>query len=395
MRVTGRYESTGVAGELVRAFIPLALPPSSPPLVIDAELAEGIRRAEESLRLLNLAGAMVPDVGWFVYAFVRKEAVVSSQIEGTQATLVDLLAWEAEPSPGTPIERDVEEVCNHLDAITWARAELARDDGMPLSVRLLHEAHRRLMSGARGADKNPGQPRRTQNWIGGARPSLAAFVPPPPHLVPGLLSDLEKYLHVQDDLSPIVRAALVHVQFEIIHPYLDGNGRLGRLLVSLMLEAWGLLQHPLLYLSLHFKRHRSTYYELLTGVRERGEWEAWVRFFLDGVIAIADEAATTARDLFALTSADQARVLAGKGTSVKALRLLALLPRHPMVTIPRAATLLSTSMPTATKAIQTLIDEGVLQETSGRKRDRTFAYGRYLELLRVGTDLPPDVPPAT
>ena len=385
MRITGRLETTSVLGESVRAFVPLALPPTAPPIVIDGELLERVRKAEEALRMLNLAAAMVPDVGWFVYAFVRKEAVVSSQIEGTQATLVDLLAYEAEKPADAG--RDVAEICNYLDATTWARKQFTAKNGVPLSVRLFNEAHKRLMKGVRGADKAPGELRRTQNWIGGTRPGTATFVPPPPHLVGELISDVEKYVHSDDALPPLVRAGLVHVQFETIHPYLDGNGRLGRLLVALLLEEWGLLAHPLLYLSLYFKRNRADYYRLLTGVRVDGDWESWTRFFVDGVATIADEAATTAKDLFALTSKDNARVLAATGTSVTALRLFALLPKHPMVTIPGVATLLETTMPTANKSVQTLVDVGVLKETTGKKRDRTFAYTAYLDRLRVGTEL--------
>ncbi len=387
MRTTGRYEVTSALGENVRAFVPSALPPQDPPLALNDDLAERVAKAEEALRLLNLAAAMVPDVDWFVYAFVRKEAVVSSQIEGTQATLVDLFAFEAEHTLGGA--RDVEEICNYLDAMRWARRQLSSAKGVPISVRLFNEAHKRLMKGVRGADK-AGELRRTQNWIGGARPSDAVFVPPPPHLVGALLSDVEKYLHADDTLPPIVRAGLMHVQFETIHPYLDGNGRLGRLLVALLLEHWGLLTHPLLYLSLHFKRNREDYYRLLTAVRVRGDWEAWTRFFVDGVATIATEAATTAKELFALTTRDQARVLAADATSVSALRLFALLPRHPLINVAGVAALLQTTLPTASKAVQTLVDVGVLQETTGRKRDRTFAYTKYLERLRVGTELVPE-----
>lgn len=391
MRVTGRFETTSAHGESVRAFVPFALPPMDPPLALDQDLKERLRKAEEALRRLNMAGAMVPDVGWFIYAFVRKEAVVSSQIEGTQATLVDLLTYEAE-KPGE-VGRDIEEICNYLEAMTWARKQLTAKNGVPISMRMFTEAHKRLMKGVRGADKAPGELRRSQNWIGGERPGNAVFVPPPPQFVGEGISDVEKYIHAEDELPPLVRAGLVHVQFETIHPFLDGNGRLGRLLVALLLEHWGLLDHPLLYLSLHFKRNRVEYYRLLTAVRVDGDWETWTRFFLDGVATIAEEATTTARDLFALTNKDQARVLAADGTSVTALRLLALLPKQPMVTIPRAAELLKTTTPTASKAVQTLVDAGVLKETTGKKRDRTFAYAKYLERLRIGTELMPKASP--
>jgi Fic family protein len=343
-------------------------------------------RAEQALARLEVAGEMVPSLDWFIYAFVRKEAVVSSQIEGTQATLVDLLEYEAEKDDVQPLE-DVREVCNYLDALKYARAQLASPKGLPLSMRLLHEAHRRLMRGVRGANKQPGEVRRSQNWIGGTRPGNAAFVPPPPEEVPALLGDFEKYLHAEDKLPPLVRIGLAHVQFETIHPYLDGNGRIGRLLITLLLEHWKLLKAPLLYLSLFFKRHRADYYRLLGEVRKSGDWEIWTDFFLEGVATIADEAVDTARDVFALFNADRQRVLAASGASVIAVRLLEQLPVHPVVTIPGIVKLLQTTKPTAGKAVQLLESTGVLIETSGKRRDRTFAYKRYLDKLRAGTEL--------
>jgi Fic family protein len=329
---------------------------------------------------------MIPSLDWFIYAFVRKEAVVSSQIEGTQATLVDLLEYEAEGDERQPVD-DVREVCNYLDALKHARGQLASPKGLPLSLRLLHEAHRRLMRGVRGQHKQPGEIRRSQNWIGGTRPGNAAFVPPPPEEVPALLDNLEKYLHAEDPLPPLVRIGLAHVQFETIHPYLDGNGRIGRLLVTLLLEHWKLLKAPLLYLSLFFKRHRAEYYRRLSDVRRSGDWESWTDFFLEGVATIADEAVATARDVFALVSADRQRVLAASGASVIAVRLLEQLPVHPVMTIPGIVKLLETTKPTAGKAVQLLEHVGVLVETSGKRRDRTFAYQRYLERLRAGTEL--------
>ncbi len=335
---------------------------------------------------LEVAGEMVPSLDWFIYAFVRKEAVVSSQIEGTQATLVDLFEYEAEKDDRRPID-DVREVCNYLDALRYARGQLASPRGLPLSMRLLHEAHRRLMRGARGGNKQPGAVRRSQNWIGGTRSGNAVFVPPSSEEVPALLGDLEKYLHADDTLPPLVRIGLAHVQFETIHPYLDGNGRIGRLLITLLLEHWKLLSAPLLYLSLFFKRHRAGYYRLLGEVRNHGNWEAWTDFFLEGVATIAGEAVATARDVFALVGADRQRVLAASGASVAAVRLLDQLPVHPVVTIPGVVELLETTKPTASKAIQLLERIGVLVETSGKRRDRTFAYRAYLDRLRAGTEL--------
>ena len=386
MRVTGRNLVRNIGGEEVATFVPNPLPPCDPPLEMDSKRGALLARAEHALARLEVAGEMVPSMDWFIYAFVRKEAVVSSQIEGTQATLVDLLEYEADADGRQPVE-DVREVCNYLDALKYTRSQLESPKGLPLSMRLLHEAHRRLMRGVRGQNKQPGEIRRSQNWIGGTRPGNAAFVPPPPKEVPALLGDMEKYLHTEDALPPLVRVALAHVQFETIHPYLDGNGRIGRLLITLLLHQWKLLKMPLLYLSLFFKRHRAGYYQLLGEVRKSGDWEAWTEFFLEGVATIADEGVATARDLFSLVSADRQRVLAASGASVIAVRLLEQLPVHPIVTIPGIVKLLHTTKPTAGTAVKLLESIGVLVETSGKRRDRTFAYKRYLESLRAGTEL--------
>jgi Fic family protein len=392
-RITGRYERTTVGGEEVAAFIPLALPPANPPLSINAALKGRLQTAAQALVRLELAGEMVPSLDWFIYAFVRKEAVVSSQIEGTQATLVDLLTFEARDAAadktdtGSPPAAEVEEICNYLDALACAREQLADPRGLPLSMRLLNETHRHLMRGVRGAEKQPGEVRRTQNWIGGSRPGNAMYVPPPPHALGDVLSAFEKYLHGDDTLHPLVRAGLLHVQFETIHPYLDGNGRIGRLLVTLLLDHWKLLSKPLLYLSLFFKRHRDDYYRWLTAVRVDGDWEGWLDFFLDGVATIADEAVASARELFALVAADRAQVLASETTSISALRLFEELPRHPIVTVASATKLLATTKPTAGKAVELLAAQGVLVESTGKKRDRSFAYRAYLDRLKVGTEL--------
>lgn len=388
-RVTGSYERSSAGGEDVSAFVPLALPPRDPPLVVDAALAERLRSAEHALARLELAGEMVPSVDWFLYAFVRKEAVLSSQIEGTQASLVDLLTFEANSAdaPDSPPDVEVEEVCNYVDALAYARAQLADPDGLPLSMRLLNGTHARLMRGVRGADKSPGEVRRSQNWIGGSRPGNAAFVPPPPHLLGEQLGAFETYIHAGDALPPLLRAGLLHVQFESIHPYLDGNGRIGRLLVTLLLEHWGLMTTPLLYLSLFFKRHRDEYYRRLTAVRTEGDWEGWLDFFLDGVATIADEAVASARELFALVATDRARLLQEPGTSVVTLRLFEHLPRRPILTVASAMKLVDTTKPTAGRAIDTLVAAGILVETTGRKRDRSFAYRQYLDRLNAGAEV--------
>jgi len=330
---------------------------------------------------------MVPSMGWFIYAFVRKEAVLSSQIEGTQATLVDLLTFEAIEKAEPRLEADLEEVCNYLDALGFAREEMARSEGLPLSMRLLNEAHRRLLKGSRGAEKLPGEVRRSQNWIGGTRPGNARFVPPPPQELATCLSALEKYIHGEDDLPSLVRAGLVHVQFETIHPYLDGNGRIGRLLVMLLLEHWRHLSHPLLYLSLYFREHQQEYYQRLEAVRIEGDWEGWTDFFLAGVLAVARQAADTARDLSSLISQGRQRVLVSG--SIQAARLFEQLPGRPIVTAAAARDLLDTTKPTAAAAVNVLEKIGVLQEETGRRRDRVYRYGAYLELLSQNLGEPP------
>jgi Fic family protein len=303
-----------------------------------------------------------------------------------------LLTFEAERiDETTPPSADVQEVCNYLDALTFARDQLADPAGLPLSIRVLHAPHLRLMRGVRGAEKQPGEVRRTQNWLGGTRPGNAAYVPPPPHALGDALSAFEKYIHADDNLPPLVRAGLLHVQFETIHPYLDGNGRIGRLLVTLLLEHWKLLTRPLLYLSLFFKRHRDEYYRRLNAVRVDGDWEGWLDYFLDGVATIADEAVSSARELFALVAEDRRRVLERAGTSVATVRLFEILPRQPIVSVAYVMRQLGTSKPTAGRAVAMLERAGTLVEITGKKRDRSWAYRDYLDRLRVGTEI--ETPP--
>jgi Fic family protein len=382
-RQSGTYISTTSSGEEVRAFVPAPLPVQPSVVVPGARLDAAMAAIHD----LDLVAQMVPSMEWFLYGFVRKEAVLSSQIEGTQATLTDLLTYEAsEAESPTP---DVEEVCNYVEALKYARGQLTSPKGLPLSMRLLNETHKRLMRGVRGGAKAPGQVRKTQNWIGGSRPSNAAFVPPPPAQLPQLLTNLEHFLHDDGPPSPLVRAGIAHVQFETIHPYLDGNGRIGRLLIALVLEQREALRQPLLYLSLFFRRHQAEYYRRLSLVRSEGDWEGWLDFFLDGVATTAAEAVHLARELFALVTADRGKVLDESSASVYALRLFERLPASPIVSVNSVIRLLETTKPTAAKAIETLRAAGVLHETTGRQRGRLFAYQAYLSKLQSEAHLKP------
>lgn len=385
-RITGTYRTTTVGGEQVNAFIPYPLPPKDPSILIEGNLAKLHTDAVGALERLGIAGAMVPSAHWFLYGFVRKEAVISSQIEGTQATLMDVLTYEATHKAERPA--DVEEVCNYVEALAFARAEIAKPKGLPLCTRLLAAAHKRLMRGTRGAEKQPGRIRTSQNWIGGSRPGNARFVPPPHDAVPQCLADLERWIHGDDPLPPLVRAGLAHVQFETIHPFLDGNGRIGRLLIALLVEHWGLLKTPLLYLSLAFKRHRAEYYQALSEVRTKGNWEGWTEFFLRCVRESAEDGVGAAQRLFSLLGKDRRTVANHEATTIPAVRLFDLLPDHPIVTLPRVIQLLKTTKPTAGKAIDALRRAGVLHETTGKQRDRVYAYGAYLKVLAEDTAEP-------
>ena len=386
-RTTGRYEKSTVAGEEVAAFVPHALPPVNPSFVPDKTMMEVLQKAEHNLMRLDQAGDMVPSMEWFIYGFVRKEAVISSQIEGTQASLLDLLTFEATDRTTETLKADVEEVCNYVNALNYARAELNSEQGLPLSMRLLKETHKLLMQGVRGSNKQPGELRRSQNWIGGTRPGNAIYVPPPPQLLDECLVSLETYIHAESSLPPLIRIGLLHAQFETIHPFLDGNGRLGRLLITLLLEHRGMLSRPLLYLSLFFKRHRQEYYRQLNLIRTDGDWESWIAFFLEGIETIADEAVNVARDLFELVAKDRELLLSGPDSTIMSLRIFEQLPVLPILTVAWVVERMKTSKPTAMKAINLLVKAGVLSEITGRKRDKTFAYSAYLDLLRLGTDL--------
>ena len=324
MRSTGTYSTTTTLGELVRAFVPRPLPPAKPALAPDAYMA-GVRGAELALARLSGVSGLVPSMEWLLYSAIRKEALMTSQIEGTQATLTDLFDDEA----GLLVSNtdDVQEVTNYLRAFRLVQHNLRKRRGLPISVRLLCNAHRVLLNGARGSGKQPGELRRSQNWIGGSRPSKAEFVPPPPGRVPALLADLERFIHQpKPTLPPLVRIALVHVQFETIHPFLDGNGRIGRLLIAALMESWGLLSEPLMYISGTLKRYQAAYYQHLSAVRTQGDWEGWVSFFLQAVETAATEAERGIVAVASLVAADRRRLLAAPRVGAVSLRLFELLP---------------------------------------------------------------------
>jgi len=379
-KTSGHYTTITVTGESVRAFVPNALPPHL--LAKDmAQLIELLRAADAALSNLNLAGDMIPSIDWFIYAFLRKEALLSSEIEGTQATLVDVFSFEHADQIGASSVDDLEEVANYVGAMNYALDEMRSKRGLPLSIRLLNGCHRRLLQGSRGAHKQPGEIRRSQNWIGGTRPGNAAFVPPPPLQVASLLADLERYIYASDNLPPLLRIAAVHVQFETIHPYLDGNGRVGRMLVALLLEHWQLLSRPLLYLSAYLKEHQMNYYRHLELVRTEGDWMGWFKFFLAGIESVASDAANSARRLHRQVTEDRRKLLASHAVTVSAIQLFESLPNHPVISMSLVTRLLSTTKPTAGKAIEVLQHAEILREIGARKRDRLYSYEPYVRLL--------------
>lgn len=378
---SGTYHITAVGGETVRAFIPRPLPPW-PALDLSGPRQRLLERATHAVGRLDSVSSLLPDPQLFLYAYVRREAVLSSQIEGTQSSLSDLLLFELEEVPGMPFD-DVVEVSNYIAALEHGMARLR--EGFPLCNRLLREMHAHLMARGRGSDKDPGEFRRSQNWIGGTRPGTAHFVPPPPHEVEAAMAALETFLHDEADCTPLlIKAALAHVQFETIHPFLDGNGRLGRLLISLLLHHGGLLGQPLLYLSLYLKQHRQVYYELLDRVRSQGDWEAWVNFFLEGVEQTALGAVQTARRLVTLFDDDTRRTQAiGRGAA-NALRVLAALRQRPVLSLKQLCHTSAMNFPTASKAMQNLIGAGIARELTGQTRYRVFVYDAYLKILNEG-----------
>jgi Fic family protein len=380
MRQTGSYEVSTTLGEEVRAFVPHPLPPCEPALS-SASFEAANRAAEMALARLAGVSGLVPSVDWLLYGAVRKEALLTSQIEGTQATLVDLFDEEA----GFAVVNadDVEEVSNYLRAFRLVQDNLRAPAGLPISVRLLCDAHCMLLAGVRGSGKQPGELRRSQNWIGGPRPGKAVFVPPPAERVPALLADVERFIHsrAEGDLPPLVRIALVHAQFETIHPFLDGNGRIGRLLIAALMEHWQLLPEPLLYLSAYLKQHQSMYYQLLSGIRTRGDWESWIDFFLDGVATAAGEAERSIVAIATLINNDRRRLLAAPKATSASYRLFEALPLMPRFTVEHARQKLDTTFPTANAAVGLLAELGIVNEMTGQKKNRSYGYQAYIDLL--------------
>jgi Fic family protein len=378
----GRFVTTTVGGETVKAYLPPPLPPD-PPVVL-GDLISLIEQANRALGRLDGITSILPAPPLFLFMYVRKEAVLSSQIEGTQSSLADLLVFENDEIPMVSID-DVQDVSNYVAAMDYGLKRLS--DGFPLSLRLIREIHDVLLRKGRGSSQQPGEFRRSQNWIGGTRPGNALFVPPPPRDMASALDNFEKFLH-DDKLPTLIRAALAHVQFETIHPFLDGNGRLGRLLITLMLCAEGALKAPMLYLSLYFKQRREQYYDLLQGVRDRGDWETWVEFFLQGVVETANEAVETARQLLDLFEEDRTRIRAFGRPSASMLRVHDLLQRQPIIGIVPASRALKLTHPTVMKALANLQKLEIVREITGRRRGKLFAYARYMSILDRGTELP-------
>lgn len=383
---TGKYVESSVSGESFNAFVPDPLPPS-PDLQLDKRMLRLIESASLSLGRLDSLSTLLPNTGIFLYMYIRKEAVVSSQIEGTQSSLSQLLLFEIEEAPGVPLD-DVQEVSNYVEALEHGLLRFR--NGFPISLRLLREIHKVLLSKGKGSDRSPGEFRRSQNWIGGTRPGNAVFVPPPPKQMMDCLDAFEKFLHDDTLNYPLlVKIALAHIQFETIHPFLDGNGRLGRLLITLLLCSEGALQEPLLYLSLFLKRNRQEYYELLQNVRTTGEWEEWIQFFVEGVLSTSEQAVATARRLTDMFSVDSKKIQ-GSGraarSSLSAMTVHHYLQSKPIARIVDIANATGLSLPTVSSALGRLEELEIVRELTGQKRYRLFAYSNYLKILEEGTD---------
>lgn len=377
---SGRWVSSTTLGSPIRAFVPDPLPPD-PPLALSSDDLDLLERANRALGRLDGLATVLPDTQLFVYMYVRREAVLSSKIEGTQSSLSDLLEHEA--GAGIPVPAgDIEEVSNYVAALNHGLRRVRVDD-FPVSLRLIRELHQVLLAGMRGQDKTPGEFRTTQNWIGGSTPEVATFVPPPRDELGGCLDAFERFLH--DASTPLLlRVAMAHAQFETIHPFLDGNGRVGRLLITLLLCAGEALGEPLLYLSLYFKENRQIYYDTLQRVRTEGAWLPWIRFFLIGVRTTAETAANTARRLMALFAEHRERIAKELGTRVgNAFRLHDVLKRQPILMASTASELCGLSLPTINGLLTSLVDLGVIEEVTGKKRDRVYVYRSAIDVLEA------------
>ena len=380
---TGIYEPTVAGGKKVRAFVPARLPPV-PSISLAGKLERTLEAAVLALGRLDGVAALLPDKSLFLYAYIRKEAVLSSQIEGTQSSLSDLLLFELDEAPGVPLD-DVVEVSNHVAALEHGLARIR--GGFPLSNRLIREIHGVLLSRGRGSGKEPGEFRRSQSWIGGSRPGDAVFVPPPHTMVPDCMAAFEAFLHADDDGLPVlVRTGLAHVQFETIHPFLDGNGRVGRLLITLLLCHARVLSEPLLYLSLYLKQNRATYYDLMERVRHDGDWEAWLAFFLEGARVTAEGAVRTARRLGDLFAADRARIERQGRRAGSALRVHEAMKARPITSMTEVCRTSGLSFPAASSAMELLVELAIAREMTGKRRNRAFAYDAYLAALTEGTE---------
>jgi Fic family protein len=377
-KTQGRYVTSSTGSEEVRAFVPAPLPPK-PPIAEAPMLREKFDNALLALGNLDSVATLLPATSMFLYMYVRKEAVLSSMIEGTQSSLSDLLLFEIDEQPGVPLE-DVMEVSNYVAALAHGLKRIR--SGFPLSLRLMREMHKILLSKGRGSRQSPGEFRRSQNWIGGTRPGNAAFVPPPPHFVNECMGKLELFIHDKPIRTPVLfKAALAHVQFETIHPFLDGNGRLGRMLITLLLCSEGVLKEPILYLSLYFKTHRRRYYELLNDVRLEGDWESWLEFFADAVISTASEAAATGEKLVRLADADSERIKElGRISGSVSLVHRGLLER-PIASPTWLSENTGLAYGTVAKSLERLGDIGIVKEITGRRRNRVYAYTKYIEIM--------------
>lgn len=380
-RRSGRTVKIGSGDERFEAFVPAPLPPD-PPLLLPQAQSDLLARASLSLGRLDGISVLLPDPGLFLYMYVRKEAVLSSQIEGTQSSLSDLLLYESQSAPGVP-EDDVREVSNYVAAMEHGLRRLR--GGFPLSLRLIREIHEILMQGARGGMKAPGEFRKSQNWVGGSRPGNARYVPPPPHEMMDALDQFERFLHVKSgEIPTLIKAGLAHAQFESIHPFLDGNGRVGRLLITFLLCAEEVLSQPLLYLSLFLKEHRTAYYEALQRIRDDADWEGWIEFFLTGVVEVSEGATAAARKMIRLFEADRVAIQK-KPYATGPLEIHDLLKHRGVISVQGAARETAMSYPAATRAISRLVGLGIVKEITGRTRDRRYMYSNYVKLLNEGT----------